>query len=92
MHALKDPDENLDRRNDADLQKLRHPTFDPLPVREADQPTVNLFVNEVLHFAECCRTGKAPTSSGLDNIESMKVVFAINESSRTGKAVDLADL
>ena len=92
MHALKDPDQNLDRRSDADLQKLRHPPFDVLPTREADQPTVNLFVNEVLHFAECCRTGKEPTSSGRDNIESMKVVFAINESSRTGKAVDLADL
>ena len=92
MHALKDPDENLDRRNDADLQRLRHPPFDVLPTREADQPTVNLFVNEVLHFAECVRTGKEPTSSGRDNIESMKVVFAICESSRTGRAVDLADL
>ena len=92
MHSLKDPDENLDRRNDADLQRLRHPPFDVLPTREADQPTVNLFVNEVLHFADCCKTGKEPTSSGRDNIESMKVVFAIYESSRTGKAVDLADL
>ena len=91
-YALKDPDENLDFRNDADLQKLRHPPFDPIPTREADQPTANFFVNEVLYFADCCRTGKEPTSSGHDNIESMKVLFAIYESSRTGRAVDLADL
>ena len=92
MYALKDPDEDLDFRDDADLQKLLHPSFDPLPMIEADQPTANFFVNEVLYFADCCRTGKEPTSSGHDNIESMKVLFAMYESSRTGRAVDLADL
>ena len=91
-YALKNPDENLDFRNDADLQKLRNPNFDLVPTNESDQPTANFFANEVLYFAHCCRTGREPTSSGHDNIESMKVLFAIYESSRTGRAVDLADL
>ena len=91
-YALKNPDGNLDFGNDADLQARLQPSFDPLPTIEADQPTANFFANEVLYFADCCRTGKEPTSSGHDNIESMKVLFAIYESSRTGRAVDLADL
>ena len=49
-------------------------------------------VNEILHFEECCRTGEEPISSGRDNIETMKIILGIFESSRTGKAVDLDDL
>jgi predicted dehydrogenase len=30
-YALKNPDEDLDFRDDTDLQKLRHPRFDPVP-------------------------------------------------------------
>ena len=55
-------------------------------------PSYNYFVNEVLHFEECCRTGSEPITSGRDNIESMKVAFGMFESSRTGKAVDLDTL
>lgn len=85
-------DEELDPRNQLDLQKLMHPSFDPLATNEADQPTRNFFVNEILHFEECCRTGEEPISSGRDNLETMKVIMAIFESSETGQAVNLEDL
>ena len=49
-------------------------------------------MNEILHFEECCRTGAEPISGGRDNIETMKVIAGIFESSRTGRAVDLDTL
>lgn len=52
----------------------------------------NPFTNEILHFAECCRTGKKPISSGKDNLGTMKIIFGIYESSRTGRTVNLRDL
>lgn len=52
----------------------------------------NPFINEILHFAECCQEGKEPISSGRDNLGTMKIILGIYESARTGKAVDLADL
>lgn len=55
-------------------------------------PSGDCFTNEILHFAECCQEGKEPISSGKDILGSMKVLFGIYESARTGKAVDLADL
>jgi len=61
------------------------------PLKEG-LPSDMSFVNEVFHFAECCREGKEPISSGHDNLGTMKVVTGIYESGRTGKAVDLATL
>ena len=55
-------------------------------------PSRNCFVNEILHFEECCRQGKEPISSGRDNIETIKMIMGIYESSRTGRAVDLDSL
>ena len=49
-------------------------------------------MNEILHFEECCRTGAEPISSGRDNLETMKVIAGIQESSRTGRAIDLDTL
>jgi predicted dehydrogenase len=49
-------------------------------------------VNEILHFAECCRTGAEPLSSGRDNVGTMKVIAGIYESARTGAPVELAAL
>lgn len=46
--------------------------------------TENMFDNEILHFAECCRTGREPWSSGRDNLGTMAAIFAIYESSRRG--------
>jgi len=48
------------------------------------------FVNEILHFAQCCQQGKEPITSGKDNLGTIKVVFGIYESSRTGQKIDLA--
>jgi len=50
------------------------------------------FINEILHFYECCKNGSEPVTSGRDNLETIKVVFGIYESSRTGNKVELATL
>jgi predicted dehydrogenase len=50
------------------------------------------FVNEILHFADCCRNGKEPLTSGKDNLGTVKVVFGIYESFKTGGKVDIASL
>lgn len=55
-------------------------------------PSTSFFVNEILHFEECIRTGREPLSSGHDNIETMKVVAGIQDSSRLNRPVVLADL
>ena len=71
---------------------MRRPTFQPLPTNDTGLPSDDYFTNEILHFEECCRTGKEPISSGRDNLETMKIIFGIFESSRTGTVVDLKDL
>ena len=47
------------------------------------------FVNEILHFAECCRSGAQPDASGRDNLKTMQVIFGIMESMRLGKPVEI---
>ena len=85
-------DEELDPNNDQDLKKIYQPPFEPLSTSDIDLPSTDYFVNEILHFEECCRTGAEPMSSGRDNIETIKIIMGIYESSRTGKPVDLDDL
>ena len=85
-------DRPIDRNNLADRQRWIHPPFEPIDTSGTGLPSVKPFVNEILHFEECIRTGKEPISSGRDNIETMKIIYGIWESSRTGKAVDLDDL
>ena len=68
------------------------PQFVPV-VESTEEPDYALpFVNEILHLAECCREGKEPISSGRDNLGTMKAIYGIYESSRTGEPVDLATL
>ena len=50
------------------------------------------FINEVIHFVDCCQTNKEPISSGKDNLNTMKVIFGIYKSSKTNKFVDLDDV
>jgi predicted dehydrogenase len=50
------------------------------------------YANELVHFLECCQQGTEPVSSGRDNLETMKVIFGIYQSSRTGQMVNLSDL
>jgi len=65
-----------------------------VPVVEATgEPDYSLpYTNEMLHFAKCCQEGKEPISSGRENLGTMKTIFGIYESSRTGEPVDLNDL
>ena len=85
-------DRPIDRSIPADLERWVHPPFEPIDTSGVDLPTVKPFVNEILHFEECIRTGREPISSGRDNVETMKIIYGIWESSRTGKAVELDDL
>jgi predicted dehydrogenase len=48
------------------------------------------FADQLLHFAECCRTGAEPLTSGRDNLRTMDTVFGIYESSRIGAPVSLS--
>ncbi len=52
----------------------------------------NPFINEIVHFYECCNNGTEPITSARDNLETVKVIFGIYESSMTGKKVELANL
>ncbi|HEX6972651.1 MAG TPA: Gfo/Idh/MocA family oxidoreductase [Limnochordia bacterium] len=58
--------------------------FSPLEPLTGLFPTDNPFVNEILHFAQCCATGEEPLSSGRDNLGTMATIFAIYESARRG--------
>lgn len=75
-----------------DEPNRQKPPFNPLDTSDIVLPGTNFFVNEILHFEECIRTESEPLSSGRDNIETMKVVLGILESSRVGKPVDLDGL
>jgi predicted dehydrogenase len=64
--------------------------FAPVTPDHEGLPSDDKFVNEILHFAECCRTGSEPISSGRDNLKTMQVIFSIYRSAETGQAVDVA--
>ena len=80
-------------RFDKDDEKglWKNPEFVPLDTSSADLPTDQPVVNEIFHFADCCRSRAEPISSGKDNLGTMKLVLGIYESANTGKALDLAD-
>ncbi len=61
------------------------PVYGPYP---GDDP----FTNELLHFYDCCRAGKEPLTCGRDNLNTIRVVFGIYESIRSGRKVELASL
>lgn len=66
--------------------------FVPVESVHTGLPTEHPITNELLHFAECCRTGAEPLSSGRDNLGTMRVVFGIYESAKTGRPVALTAL
>ncbi len=45
-----------------------------------------------LHFSECCRTGREPISGGRDAMETMRTVFAIYHSARSGGSANVRSL
>ena len=66
--------------------------FTPIAPLRDGLPSDDAFVNEILHFADCCREGKEPLTSGRDNLNTIKVIFGIYESFKTGKKINLAKL
>lgn len=70
----------------------RFSTFVPVEPATEGVAGDNAYANEIIHFAECCRQGKEPVSSGRDNLGTMKTLIGIYESSRTGEMVELAKL
>jgi predicted dehydrogenase len=62
-----------------------------LPEEGEGLPTEDGFINEILHFADCCESGREPISSGRDNLGTMRAVFGIYESARTGRRIELAE-
>ena len=94
MVALNEDVPELDPSNPEDRRKMyfAEPPFKVLSTDDIDLPSPNYFINEILHFADCCRSGAEPLSSGADNIGTMKIIMGIYESSRTGAPVNLDDL
>ena len=94
MVALNEDVPELDPSNPEDRRKMyfAEPPFKVLPTDDIDLPSPNYFINEILHFADCCQTGEEPLSSGRDNIGTMKIIMGIYESSPTGQPVNLDDL
>ncbi len=66
------------------------PQFVALDTSTTDLPTAQPFVNEILHFADCCRQDIEPISSGRDNLGTMKAVLGIYEAARTESPVELS--
>jgi predicted dehydrogenase len=77
------------RRNNT---KEKYNTFTPIEPVTGHLAGDDPFVNEMLHFAACCREGKEPLTSGRENLGTMKTVFGIYEAFKTGKKVDLKNL
>ena len=94
MVALNEDLPDLDPSNMEDRRKMyfAEPPFKVLDTSDIDLPSPNYFINEILHFADCCQSGAEPISSGRDNIGTMKIIMGIYESSRTGQPVNLDDL
>ena len=66
--------------------------FAPIEPVRGNLHTDDPFINEILHFADCCREKKEPLTSGRDNLGTIKTVFAIYESIKTGKKIELAKM
>ena len=66
--------------------------FQPVPPDAEELPSDDSFVNQLLHFADCCHTGAEPLSSGRDNLGTLRLIEAIYQSAQTGAWVSLADL
>lgn len=60
-----------------------------LPLETAGLDSDDAFDAEVLHFASCVRSGLEPHTSGRDNLETMRVVFAAYDSARSHATVHL---
>jgi predicted dehydrogenase len=59
--------------------------------REQSFPKTDQFAPELLHFSDCVLAGKEPGPSGREGLADIRVIQALLESARTGKAVSLRD-
>jgi predicted dehydrogenase len=67
--------------------------FVPVEAEKSEMETEDPFINQVLHFEKCCRTGEEPWSGGKDNLNTMATVFGIYASSANGgRPVELAEM
>lgn len=66
--------------------------FQPVPADLDGLPSDNSFVNQMLHFAECCRTGAEPLSSGRDNLGTMRLIEGLYQSAKAGTWIDLKNV
>jgi glucose-fructose oxidoreductase len=57
--------------------------------RKQSFPKVDQFAPELLHFSDCVRNGKEPRPSGREGLADVRVIEALLESARSGKAVSL---
>jgi predicted dehydrogenase len=63
--------------------------FTPVPLASDECPHANSFVNQLVHFADCVRTGATPASGADDNLGTMRTIHALYESARTGGWVNV---
>lgn len=66
--------------------------FLPVPPDHAGLWGEDGFANEIHHFAQCCRSGEEPLTSGRDNLGTMKVICGMYRSLETRGWVDLNSL
>jgi len=66
--------------------------FQPVPPDTDGLPSDDSFVNQMLHFADCCRTGAEPLSGARDNLGTMRLIEGLYQSARTGAWIDLQTL
>jgi predicted dehydrogenase len=52
-------------------------------------PKTDQFAPELLHFSDCVLSGKEPRPSGREGMADVRIIQALLESARTGKAVSL---
>ncbi len=53
-------------------------------------PAGDQFAPELIHFSDCVREGKRPEPDGYEGLADVRIVEAIYQSARTGRAVKLA--
>lgn len=66
--------------------------FNPLNPDMEGLSSKDPYINEIIHFADCCQNGNEPISSGKENLGTMKAIFGIYKSAQTSNMVDLASL
>ena len=59
-------------------------------LQDVPQRTVDHFAAEMDHFSECIQTGADPRTPGEEGLRDLRIMMAIYEAARSGRAVPLA--